>query len=64
MSNLFDKPDTQKNVPVETLSVYFAEMSRIIEEVCPSSRERSLAITNLEQSYMWAVGSIRLNTEP
>ena len=34
------------------------ELAYMIDELCPSSRERSLASTNLEQSVMWANASI------
>lgn len=30
---------------------------------CPASRERSLAVTKLEESVMWAIKSIALNQE-
>ena len=36
----------------------FAE---IINELCPESREKSLAMTNLEESVMWANASIARN---
>lgn len=36
----------------------FAEL---IEGLCPASRERSLAFTNLEQAVMWANASISRN---
>ena len=29
-----------------------------IDALCPESREKSLAFTNLEQALMWAIGSI------
>lgn len=31
---------------------------------CPESRERSLALTNLEQAIFWANASIARNEEP
>jgi hypothetical protein len=36
----------------------FAEM---IATFCPPSRERSLALTSVEQSMMWAIASIARN---
>jgi len=36
-------------------------LARSIEELCPSSRERSLAMTNLEQAVMWANAAIARN---
>lgn len=37
------------------------EFAKLISELCPESRERSIAITNLEQSVMWANASIARN---
>jgi hypothetical protein len=34
------------------------ELARRISVLCPPSRERALAITNLEQAVMWANASI------
>ena len=39
------------------------ELAYMIDELCPNSREKSLAITNLEQSVMWANASIAINEE-
>ena len=39
------------------------ELGQLIELACPQSRERSLALTNLEQTVMWAVASIARNQE-
>lgn len=33
----------------------------LIQELCPESREKSLAITNLQQAIMWANASIAIN---
>jgi hypothetical protein len=33
-------------------------LAYMIEDVCPVSREQSLAMTNLEQAVMWANASI------
>lgn len=35
-----------------------------ISQYCPDSREKSLAMTNLEQSVMWANASIARNETP
>lgn len=34
------------------------ELAWLIEETCPESREKALAITKLEESVMWANASI------
>jgi hypothetical protein len=37
------------------------ELAYLIEELAPQSREKSLAITKLEESVMWANASIARN---
>ncbi|MEV2908587.1 hypothetical protein ABNF65_07975 [Paenibacillus larvae] len=37
------------------------ELAYLIDDLCPNSREKSLALTNLEQSIMWANASIARN---
>ena len=34
------------------------DLACLINDMCPESREKSLAITNLEQAVMWANASI------
>lgn len=37
------------------------ELAYLIDELCPNSREKSLAITKIEESSMWANASIARN---
>ena len=37
------------------------ELATIINRDCPESREKSLALTNLQQAIMWANASIAIN---
>lgn len=37
------------------------ELAYLIDELCPNSRERALAITKLEEVSMWANASIARN---
>lgn len=37
------------------------ELAHMIDELCPNSREKSLAMTNLEQASMWANAAIARN---
>lgn len=37
------------------------ELALLIAELCPNSRERSVAITNLETAIFWANASIARN---
>ena len=45
------------------LALKFSTLERRIEELCPNSRERSLAITNLQQALLWVQASISWNAE-
>ena len=37
------------------------ELAELIDSSCPDSREKALAMTNLEQASMWANASIARN---
>lgn len=37
------------------------ELAELINKTCPESREKSLAMTNIEQGVMWANASIARN---
>lgn len=37
------------------------ETARLIEAACPDSREKSLAITKIEEAVMWANAAIARN---
>lgn len=37
------------------------ELAYLIEEFCPNSREKSVALTNLETAVMWANASVARN---
>jgi hypothetical protein len=39
------------------------DLGYTIERLCPESREKSLALTNLEQTVMWAVAAIARNQQ-
>lgn len=45
----------------ELLRAKAKELAYLIDELCPSSREKSLAMTKLEESSMWANASIARN---
>jgi hypothetical protein len=35
-----------------------------VNELCPESREKSLALTSLQETSMWAIGSVATNLTP
>jgi hypothetical protein len=58
----------RKATPKQTTEIHkafaaFAELHKTLLTI-PESRERSLAITNLEQSSMWANKAIAFHSEP
>lgn len=53
------KGDQQKKY--ETLRDEGKKMAYLIHDLCPSSREQSIAMTNLEQTVMWANAAIVRN---
>lgn len=56
------RPTDEEIAVIERLREVAIGLGEHIIEVCPESRERSLAVTNLEQSLMWAVASIARDT--
>lgn len=40
------------------------ELAHLLNEACPESREKSLALTNLQQSIQMANASIAINEKP
>lgn len=43
------------------IRVFAKQFALLINDMCPNSREKSLAITNLESSVMWANAAIARN---
>lgn len=50
----------QKYQNIRANALAFAEL---IDAMCPDSREKSLAITNLEETVMWANAAIARNEQ-
>jgi hypothetical protein len=67
MENLIDKPYAyHKPSPVgldkiNELRALFSLVERKIKEICPESRHRSVALTNNEQTAMWAIKAVVFN---
>ena len=51
------QPETYQGI--RDIALNFA---RTIDQQCPDSREKSLALTSLEESVMWANAAIARNT--
>lgn len=63
LENSFTYHAPKNNQPqrYETLRNKAKELAHMIDELCPNSREKSIAQTNLEQTIMWANKSIACN---
>lgn len=57
----YHKPSQQGLSRINDLRVAFSETERIIKLNCPESRQRSVAITELETSAMWAIKAVVFN---
>jgi hypothetical protein len=47
----------------QTLKTYFMSLEREIEDLLLNSREKSLAITKLEECWMWVGKAIKIDQE-
>lgn len=54
-----DNNDTNKYLLIRARA---KELAKLIDEMCPESREKSLAITKIEEAVMWANASIARET--
>lgn len=66
MSNIennftYHKPKGDQLGKYEAIRAQAKEFAILIREVCPDSREKSLAMTKLEEAVMWANASIARN---
>ena len=53
---------TEKNARYhESIRNFGLDLARILNDILPDSREKSLAITKLEEAIMWANASIARN---
>lgn len=57
----YHKPSLDSVDKIAGLRAAFSLLHKLIEEKAPVSRERSVALTNLEQSAMWAIKAIVCN---
>lgn len=48
----------------EVIREYARSLAFMIDEACPESREKSLALTSVQQAVMWANASIAINEKP
>lgn len=54
----YHAPDDAKRLRHEQVRAACLELARALDELCPDGREKSLAITHVEDSMMWANAAI------
>ena len=57
----YHKPSTDGLEKINKLRAHFSEGERLINEICPNSRHKSIAVTNNEQTAMWAIKAVVFN---
>lgn len=57
----YHQPKEGQPEKYEALRSKTKELAYLIDELCPDSREKSLAMTKLEEASMWANTSVARN---
>lgn len=57
----YHKADETKGKMHDEIRSALKEVANKVDEICPNSREKSLALTKLEEAMMWANAAIARN---
>lgn len=57
----YHKPSEDGLSKITQLRKAFSDLDKLIQELCPNSREKSTAITQLETTAMWAIKAVVIN---
>jgi hypothetical protein len=57
----YHKPSKAGLANISVLRKAFSALHDTIEQLCPTSREKSVALTNLETTAMWAIKAVVCN---
>lgn len=57
----YHKPGEEGLGKITKLRKAFSEVSEWVDQLCPGSREASLAQTKIEEAAMWAIKAIVIN---
>lgn len=57
----YHPPKGDQAVRYSSIRIEALELARVIDDLAPDSREKSLALTKLEEAVMWANASIARN---
>jgi hypothetical protein len=58
---VYHNANPEKTQKMENIRKNFRALADLLNEMCPDGREKSLAITSLEQAQFWANASIVRN---
>lgn len=59
----YHPPSTEGVKRHEALSTNFASLAEVVDETCPDGREKSLAMTKLEEAKFWASAAVARDPE-
>lgn len=57
----YHQPSKDGMTRITALREAFSDVERVIQANCPDSRQRAVAITQLETAAMWAIKSVVFN---
>jgi hypothetical protein len=57
----YHKPSAEGLAKITKLREHFSEGERLIREICGNTRQSAVAITNNEQTAMWAIKAVVFN---
>ena len=57
----YHKPCPTGLAKIQALREAFSTLNHMIEAQCPPSREKAVALTNLETTAMWAIKAVVVN---
>jgi len=57
----YHKPSPEGLDKINKLREHFSEGERLMKEICPQSRQLSVALTNNETTAMWAIKAVVFN---
>lgn len=57
----YHKPSPDGLTRIATLRKAFSDLHDLIEDIAPQSREKSVALTKLETTAMWAIKAVVCN---
>lgn len=57
----YHKPSAEGLEKIDKIRKAYTELDNLVNELAPHSRQRSIALTELETSAMWAIKAVVVN---